>query len=292
VELERLNPQQFDQFCDFIYKKSGIRIDQKKVSLLSNRIRRRLKAGEFENFEVYYRFLTSRAGASELEAFLDAVTTNETFFFRTEKQFDWLKADLLSELVAQYRAGQRSPSLRIWSAGCASGAEPYSIAICLAENNYRLRDWSLEILGTDISEAALRTARDGVFKSRAVEAVTEKQRRRFFQHRADDDLWQVRPEIKQLVEFETHNLIQPPPGTAFDCIFIRNVLIYFDHESKQVVIKNLLNSLAVGGYLVVGPSEGIYDMLDPLEKRSPLLYQKVDEIRPRAATGAGGETQR
>jgi chemotaxis protein methyltransferase CheR len=292
VELERLTPQQFERFRDFIYKKCGIRIDEKKVSLLTNRIRRRLKAGEFENFDVYYRFLTSPAGAGELECFLDAITTNETFFFRTEKHFDWLKTDLLPELIARQRAGKRAPSLRIWSAACANGAEPYSIAICLAENRYRLRDWSLKILGTDISEEALRAARKGLYKSRAVEAVSEKQRRRYFQHQTEDDLWQVRPELKKLVEFKKHNLIEPPPEPAFDCIFIRNVLIYFDRDSKRVAIDNVLGALAVGGYLGVGPSEGIYDMLDPLRKISPLLYQKIDETRPRASAGAKGDPQR
>jgi chemotaxis protein methyltransferase CheR len=292
VELARLNQQQFDRFRDFIYKRCGIRIDEKKVSLLSNRIRRRLKAGDFEDFDVYYRFLTSPAGASELEGFLDAITTHETFFFRTAKHFDWLKTDLLQEVISQQRAGNRSRSLRIWSAGCASGAEPYSIAMCLAENRYRLRDWTIKILGTDISEEVLRTAREGRFKSRAVEAVTDRQRRRFFQHQTEDDLWQVRPETKTLVEFKRHNLMQPLPEPAFDCIFIRNVLIYFDGDSKQVVIKNLLHALAVGGYLVVGPSEGVYDMLHPLQKISPLLYQKVGEIPPGGSAGAGGGVPR
>ncbi len=278
MELEHLNQPQFKRFRDFIYKKSGIRIDEKKVSLLSNRIRRRLKAGDFENFDLYYRFLTSPAGVAELEGFLDAITTNETFFFRTAKHFDWLKTDLLTELVSQHRVGKRSSSLRIWSAGCASGAEPYSIAICLVENMYRLRDWSLTILGTDISEEALRAARDGMFKLKAVEKLTEKQQRRYFQHQAND-LWQVRSDIKKLVEFKRHNLMQPLPEPAFHCIFIRNVLIYFDRDSKQVVINNLLSALEVGGYLVVGPSEGIYDMLAPLHRISPFLYQKVDETR-------------
>jgi chemotaxis protein methyltransferase CheR len=286
VELERLNQNQFEQFREFIYEECGIKIDEKKVSLLSNRIRRRLKAGDFANFDVYYQFLTSAKGSSELVGFLDAITTNETFFFRTEKHFDWLKTNLLAELVSQRRAGVRESTLRIWSAGCATGAEPYTIAICLAENMYRLRDWSLEIVGTDLSEEALREARTGVFKSRAIEGVTAKQRQRYFQHQADDDLWQVRPEIKNLVSFQCHNLMQPLlPVTEYDCIFIRNVLIYFDRESKQVVINNLLKSLAKGGYLVVGPSEGIYDMLDPLRKISPYLYQKVDDLQSHHSGG-------
>jgi chemotaxis protein methyltransferase CheR len=292
LAFERLNPQQFDQFRAFIYDKSGIKVDDKKVTLLSNRIRRRLQAGDFENFDVYYRFLTSTAGAAETEYFLDAITTNETFFFRTQKHFEWLQHDLLPELLAQQRAGTRSRSLRIWSAGCASGAEPYTIAICLAENMHRLRDWSLQILGTDISEEELRTAREARFKPRSVEAVTGKLRRRYFQHLAEADLWEVRPEIKKLVEFKKHNLMTPPPEPRFDCIFIRNVLIYFDRESKRVAIGNLISALAVGGYLLVGPSEGIYDMLEPLTRISPLLYQKVTDTPPRASISRRGDAQR
>ena len=119
MELERLTPQQFDKFRKFIYRKSGIRIDENKVTLLSNRIRRRLKVGPFEDFDVYYRYLTTPAGAAELEGFLDAITTHETFFFRTEKHFQWLKESFLAEVIAQHRSGNRPPALRIWSAGCA-----------------------------------------------------------------------------------------------------------------------------------------------------------------------------
>lgn len=278
MELERLNSHQFDRFSDIIYEKCGIRIDQKKVTLLSNRIRRRLKAGSFENFDEYYRFLISPSGGQEVASFLDAITTNETFFFRTAKHFDWLKSDFVTELVAQQRAGNRPQTLRIWSAACASGAEPYSIAICLAENMYRLSDWSLKVLATDVSEEALSAGRKGLFKPRAVEAVTEQQRRRFFQHQKQEGLWQVRPEIAKLVEFRKSNLIEPPAASGFDCIFIRNVLIYFDRDSKQKAVSHLLSALSIGGYLVVGPSEGIYDMLNPLRKISPFLYQKQADI--------------
>ena len=292
MNLKQLNQRQFERFRDYIYQKSGIRINERKVSLLSNRIRRRLRTGEFADFDAYYRHLTSREGVHELEYFLDAITTNETSFFRSENHFTWFKSEFLPEVVTAGRQGNRQRSLRIWSAACANGAEPYSIAICLAEYVYRLRDWSLKILGTDISEEALGAAREGRFKPRTVEAVTEKRRRRYFRYQTDDDLWQVRPEIKKLVEFKKHNLLQPLPGSAFDCIFIRNVLIYFDRNSKRVAINNLLGALADGGYLVVGPSEGIYDMLDPLQKISPFLYRKVDDIRPRASAGATGDAQR
>lgn len=277
MEFSRLNPQQFDQFCEFIYEKSGIRIDEKKVTLLSNRIRRRLKAGEFQDFDAYYQLLTSPAGQGELAGFLDAITTNETFFFRTEKHFHWLQTELIGEVVAQHRAGKRPPALRVWSAGCANGAEPYSIAICLEENRYRLQDWSLQIVGTDISEEVLDVARQGAFKSRIVEAVSEQQRRRFFRYEAKDDLWHIRPALRERVEFKMHNLLHKLVEPAFDCIFIRNVLIYFDRQSKEIALRNLLAALAPGGYLVVGPSEGIYDMLTDLRKVAPLVYQKAED---------------
>ncbi len=277
VGWERLSSQQFDQFRNFIYENSGIHVDKNKVTLLSNRIRRRVHAGGFADFDAYYRFLTSPPGAGELGGFLDAITTNETFFFRTEKQFEWLSTDWLTEQVALHRTGRREPRLRIWSAGCASGAEPYSIAICLAENMFRLRDWSLQIIGTDISNEMLSVARTGVYKPRAIEAVNERQRMRFFQQQTDQDLLQVRQPIKQLVQFQQHNLMQPLDEPAFDCIFIRNVLIYFDLQSKQTVVRNLLDRLAVGGYLLIGPSEGIYDMLRGLQRVSPIIYQKLEK---------------
>jgi chemotaxis protein methyltransferase CheR len=277
VELARLDESQFERFRSFIYEQSGIRVDSRKVTLLSNRIRRRLKAGGFVDFDSYYRHLTSVDGKGEVGYFLDAVTTNETFFYRTKGHFDWFSTEFLAEAVHAARNGDRQPELRIWSAGCASGAEAYTIAICLAENSYRLRDWTLSIVATDISEEALQTAREAVFKTRAVEAVPPKLLRRYFQDWREDGFRQVRPEIRQRVQFQRHNLMEPIGHVPFDCIFIRNVLIYFDRESKRCVVDNLVRALAPGGYLVVGPSEGIYDMLGPLEKRSVFLYQKAKQ---------------
>ena len=274
MELLQLNKRQFEKFRAFIYEKSGIRINDNKVSLLSNRIRRRLKAGDFTDFETYYRYLTGEKGDSELGYFLDSITTNETFFFRTKRDFGWLKGEFLNNVLAAARLGERERSLRIWSAGCATGAEPYTIAICLRENHYRLRDWSLTIVGTDISEAALEEARAGIFKPRAVEGLDERQLRRCFTPAEEKGCWKIRPEIRQLVRFEQHNLMtsmRPPP---FDCVFIRNVLIYFDRESKRIVLDNLIKALAPGGFLVVGPSEGIFDMLAPMERCNSYLYRR------------------
>jgi chemotaxis protein methyltransferase CheR len=273
-EPERLSPKQFEAFRDFIYRQSGIRIDPAKVTLVSNRIRRRLRAGDFTDFDAYYKHLTSGKGAAELEQFLDAITTNETHFFRTPGHFEWFKGDFVAQMIARERQGTHPRSLRIWSAACSTGEEPYSLAICLAENSLRIKDWKIDILGTDISEAVLRDARNAVYKQRSLEEVSPTQLRRHFEASENSQTYQVRPVVRDLVQFRRHNLMEPLRLPAFDCIFIRNVLIYFDRESKKVVIKNLIHALAPQGYLVVGPSEGIYDMLEPLVKHSAYLYQK------------------
>jgi chemotaxis protein methyltransferase CheR len=278
VNLQELSSDEFRAFQDFIYCHSGIRIPSTKQSLLSNRVRQRLKSGQFDGFQSYFDFLTSSRGRDELENFLDAVTTNETFFFRTETHFEWFRTDFVQEQVVRSTRGERSKQLRVWSAACSTGEEPYSLAICLMENQLRLRDWTLEIVGTDISEQALATAREGSYKERAVETVSQKQLRRYFTKVRDEPIWQVQSTLKVLVEFHQHNLMEPIKLPPFDCVFIRNVLIYFDRASKQVVVDNLINALADGGYLVVGPSEGIFDMLGALKKQSIFLYQKESTV--------------
>jgi len=274
-EPQRLTKPQFDRFRDFIYRASGIRVDASKITLVSNRIRRRLRAGDHADFDSYYEHLTSSGCAGELEQFLDAITTNETHFFRTAGHFEWFKTDFVTEAITRHRQNERAPSLRIWSAACSTGEEPYSLAICLAENGLRLRDWKLSILGTDISEAVLKDARAGLYGQRSLEEVSDVQLRRYFERQKDQEVWQVRSALREMVEFRRHNLMEPLRLPSFDCIFIRNVLIYFDRESKKAVIRNLIGALARGGYLVVGPSEGVYDMLEPLVKKSAFLYRKT-----------------
>ncbi len=272
MEPERLTPKQFERFQTFIYDCCGIKIDTSKITLVSNRIRRRLKAGAFADFDAYYQHLTSKLGVAELDGFLDAITTNETSYFRTAIHFDWLKNEFIKELLAEKSAGKRDASIRIWSAACSSGEEPYSVAICLAEASLLLRGWNIYILGTDISESSLSTAREAVYRQRTFRDMEPTRVNRFFTE--SDDTWRLKPNISQMVKFKNHNLMKPLREPPFDCIFVRNVLIYFDRQSKASVIDNLARSLVPGGYLVVGPSEGIYDMLGMFTKRAPFLYQK------------------
>lgn len=274
MSADKLTPRQFELFREFIYRHSGIRVEIAKVTLVSNRIRRRLRAHGLADFDAYYRFLSSPGGVAELEGFLDAVTTNETHFFRTGHHFDWFKDDFVADLLAREKAGQHPKQIRVWSAACSSGEEPYSLAICLLENSLRLRGWKLSIVGTDISEAALKQARQAVYKQRSLEEVSPARLKRHFDPDKDGQSWTLRKDARALVTFQRHNLIEPLKQPPFDCVFIRNVLIYFDRESKVKAIENLVRALDRGGYLVVGPSEGIYDMLGALVKRSTFVYQK------------------
>ena len=273
MEVERLTPKQFELFQKFIYDRSGIKIDISKVTLVSNRIRRRLSASSHSDFDSYYRFLTSKAGEAEVTNFLDAITTNETSFFRTPTNFDWLKNEYVKELLKEKADGKRAASLRVWSAACSSGEEPYSIAMCLSELSVPLRGWSIEILGTDISESTLKSARTALYRKRTMQEFDESRIRRYFMEESTD-CYKLRPLIAEMVRFKHHNLLRPINESPFDCIWLRNVLIYFDRESKEKVINNLVRSLTSGGYLVVGPSEGVYDMLGMLRKRGTFLYQK------------------
>lgn len=274
MDLSQLTTQEFEQFQTLIFQLSGIQVPENKVMLLSNRIRRRVKATGKESFQEYLSYLKSKRGREELDGFLDSVTTNETSFFRTEKHFDWLRTEFVDAMREQARRGTKDKSIRIWSAACSSGEEPYTIAMCLAENRSKLLNWNIEIHGSDISETSMNKARAGVYGPDVVQQVPENWLSRYFDADEKAATWTVKKQLRELVTINRHNLTEPNPQKGYDCIFIRNVLIYFSRESKQVVVDHLVRSLSAGGYLVVGPSEGIYDMLGSLEKRSTFLYQK------------------
>lgn len=273
-EAKQLSPEEFTRFQEFIYRRTGIRVQDGKITLLSNRIRRRLRERGIDSFEDYFRALSTGRLPDELPAFIDAVTTNETHFFRTDGHFTWFGGPFLDGLVAEAAAGRRPRSVRVWSAACSTGEEAYSIAICLAEARGRLAGWRLDVLGTDISEAALAVARKAVYPRRSLEQVTPGRLGRHFTASADGLSWTVRPDVARLCSFRRHNLLEPLGDGLFDCVFIRNVLIYFDRASKAIAVRHLIAALAPGGHLVVGPADGIYDMLEPLEKRSTFLYRK------------------
>jgi chemotaxis protein methyltransferase CheR len=277
VDLPTLNDADFEKFLALIYRVSGIRIPTTKRVLVSNRVRRRLKSTGIPDFNAYYMFLTSPAGADEMPRFLDAITTNETYFFRDQHQFDWFEKTFLPEMSESAQAHRRPKSLRIWSAAASNGSELYSLALILQERKAAFHDWSISLLGTDLSEAALQEARGAAYDARDLRLVDAERRRRYFCEDPKSQRWTLNAEIRALPKWQVHNLMRPlATRKKFDCIFLKNVLIYFDAGSKQVVARHMIECLAPKGYLVLGPTEMIPQMLEPLERRQSWLYQKAE----------------
>jgi chemotaxis protein methyltransferase CheR len=271
-----LTDGEYKKYCELIYRVAGIRIAENKRVMIGNRVRRRLRATAIPTFAEYYSFLISPAGNGEMPLFLDAITTNETYFFRDIQNYDWLGDTFLAEVLQQATARKRPKSLRIWSAACSTGEEPYSIALKLLARKPPLSGWRTTVLGTDLSGAVLNAARVGSYDERSIRLIDPGQRQAFFDEETANQRWIIKPEVKAIVTWKQHNLLFPLKEDPFDCIFLKNVLIYFDTESKQAVVRNVIDSLAHGGYLVTGPTEGIYTMLDSLSKLKPWLYQKRD----------------
>ena len=275
MHATELTDEEFKRFCGLIYRVAGIRIADTKRVLVANRVRRRLRATGIKTFSEYYTFVTSPAGSGEMPQFLDAITTNETYFFRDTQHYAWLGETFLPEIAKETAQHKRSRSLRIWSAACSTGEEPYSIALAVMAKRHLMTGWKINLVGTDLSGSVLASARAGVYDERAIHLVSVEQRKRFFDEDAAARRWTIKDEVRSLVTWKLHNLLMPLKEEPFDCIFLKNVLIYFDTASKQTVVKNVLASLSKRGYLVVGPTEGIYTMLDPLTKLKPWLYQKL-----------------
>ena len=270
-----LTEEVFAKFRALIYKVAGIKIPETKKVMVSNRVRRRLRATGIASFPQYYTFLTSAAGALEMPLFLNEITTNETYFYRDVHHFNWLTETFFPKIAEEGRLGKRPRKLRIWSAASSTGEELYSIALRFQPLRHLFNGWTITLLGTDVSGAVLESARAGSYDERAVRLVSQPERARYFEFDAKTQRWTVKDELKTLTTWKSHNLLRPINEEPFDCVFIKNVLIYFDIPSKQAVTRHLIKSLAKGGYLVVGPTEGIYNMLEPLEKRQSWLYQRA-----------------
>ena len=270
-----LTEEQFKRFQALIYKHSGIRLDDRKQTLLRSRLQRRLRKIEMEDVDEYYRMVTTLNRKDELQALIDVVTTNETSFFRTETHFEWFSDSFLMDVVRDAKRNSRRKSLRLWSAACSVGAEPYTLLFCMHEKRAALNSWNIDLMASDLSTDTLATAKSGRFSKRLIDGLDEKLTKRFF--REIDGLqpeYEVRAEFIGKIDFFQHNLMDRLRKPPMDCIFLRNVLIYFDDQSKQKVIANIADALVPGGYLVIGPSEGIYGLDNPLTKISTFLYQK------------------
>jgi len=270
AHLEQVSDATLARYAELIYEKTGIRVSPQKKTLLSNRLRRRLRQTGIKDFDDYYAHLKRLPPRDpEWDAFLQEITTHETYLFRDEVQWRWFQQEYLPQC-----ASAPPQALRIWSAACSTGDEPVTIACaaaaCLPQSHQR----KVSILGTDIGMGALEQARTGVFGERAMRLVPEEHRRRFFTKAKDAQVWQAKPVLMQMIAFRAHNLMEPLRETPFDVVFLKNVMIYFDNASKKQVVHNLRAMIRPGGLLVAGAAEGVADLVKDYVRLQPWLFRK------------------
>ncbi len=261
-----VTPQQLQRYAALVYDKIGISISPQKITLLSNRLRRCLRATGVDSYDDYYdRLCNSSVSGPDWERFLQEVTTHETYLFRDQKNWDWLCNSFVPELVRESTGGKRRKSVRVWSAACSTGDEAYTIAACLADRLPSLADWEVSILGTDVGADAVAQASNPQFSERAMRLVPETYRRRFFEKSAGANVWMPKPVLREMTRFETHNLLMPLKQSPFDLIVLKNVLIYFDAASKKKVVEQVRRLMRPGSVLISGAAEGVTELLKGLD---------------------------
>jgi chemotaxis protein methyltransferase CheR len=264
----------FKALRDYIYEKSGIYISDTKKYLIENRLLRILQERNLSSFEDYLKFIRISTNGDELNRLFDAVTTNETYFYRETEQLNVFINDVIPKVLGQKKG---SSVVKIWSAACSTGEEPYTLSLMLLEKGYNPKQF--EIHGSDISEAVLSSAKAAVYNSYSIRNVPELIMKKYFFSAGQS--YVLNDSIKKTVKLIKVNLIDDKNMRLLrnmDVIFCRNVLIYFDTKSKQKVISHLYDCLSPGGYLIIGSSESLHNItraFRPNVLNKVIAYQKV-----------------
>ncbi|TPG42337.1 protein-glutamate O-methyltransferase CheR [Roseomonas nepalensis] len=261
--------EDFARIVARVHDASGIKLGENKRDLVYGRLRRRLRALGLASFAAYCDRLDGPDGADERVHLVNAITTNLTGFFREAHHFEYLATELLPGLP---RAGRR---LRVWSAGCSSGEEPYSIAMTMASAMPDLAEWDARVLATDIDTEMVAQAAAGIYPADRVAAVPEALRRAHVQ-RLDGDRAGMAPRLRSLIAFRALNLLGPwPMRGPFDVIFCRNVVIYFDKPTQRALFDRFAGLLAPGGHLFIGHSESLFRVSDRFAHLGRTIYRKL-----------------
>jgi chemotaxis protein methyltransferase CheR len=269
-------PDEFDQFCDFFYRRTGMRLDAKRRYFIDRRLGERMTATGRSVFRDYFSFLKLQAGGGELQALINEMTVNETYFFREDYQFECLARRMLDEIAARKGAGER---IRIWAVPCSTGEEPYSIAIWILEHWPQADAFDIEIHASDIDSRALAAARVGIYEERALHRVAPPLRQKYFTE-LPQQRWQVIGELRESIDFNpvnVANLGQMAKMRGFDVIFCRNLLIYFDDISRRQTAELFFEALLPGGFICLGHSESmsrISSLFLPRKFPEALVHQK------------------
>ncbi len=277
----KITDVEFKQLRDFIYAQAGIYVADNRKYLIENRLAARLKELNLKSFSEYHAYLQYDAGRrQELNRLFEVITTNETSFYRNPPQLKVFQDMVLKDVLANLRAA-RQKRLRIWSAGCSTGEEPYTIAIILHEVlRSELPAWDIRITANDLSEAVLAQARQGVYSEYSLRTTPKEIVGRYFT--PDGQSFKLKPEVKRLVQFGQINLsdrMQLKRVERSHIVFCRNVIIYFDDEMKKNVIAAFYDNLLPGGQLLIGHSESLHNIsraLRPKHYPGAIIYGKEE----------------
>ena len=266
---------EFRRLCEFLYRRTGMIFTETKRYYVERRMFERMEATGAGSFASYFARLRSDVNG-EIEQFINALTVNETYFYREEHQLQCMTTDLLKERLKAKAPGD---AIRIWSVPCSTGEEPYSIALWLLEKWPEVDRHDIEIIGSDIDTRVMEAARAGIFGKRALMRLSPDMIARYFTQ-LDEERWQILDDLRQSVRFTPANLVEPGGlglHGRFDIIFCRNVLIYFDDASRRAAAENLFENLSPGGFLCLGHSESmsrISPLFEVCRYSDAIVYQR------------------
>ncbi|MCW7755352.1 protein-glutamate O-methyltransferase [Desulfobotulus sp. H1] len=271
-----LSDKDFSYFSRLVYEKCGIHLHEGKKELVRSRLSKRLRELNFTGFSMYLQYLQGPGGEAELIFMLDAISTNLTSFFREKRHFEFLENEGLKNITAlMQREGRKE--LHIWSAGCSTGEEPYSLGICFSEALGALSRFDVRILATDLSTRVLETAQSGIYPEAKVAGLSQTLLHRYFLRGKGKRRGHVRviPSLRDMIGFRRFNLMDPfPVALTFDVVFCRNVMIYFDKPTQEALVGKFYNCLRPGGYLFIGHSESLMGIEHRFRYVQPTIYLK------------------
>ena len=276
TEMMPITNAEFHSIRDLVYNRLGITLSDQKKSLVVGRLQKKLKEHNFKTFKQYYDMLVSDKTGFALSELANQITTNHTFFFREPDHFDFFKSDILPWMVETHRAN-RDNDLRIWCAAASSGEEPYTLIITLLEYfGAEYKNWNCGLLATDVSEKALAAAVVGSYVHARLQGVPPNILHKYF--RKEPDGYAVTDQLKKEVTYRKFNLMNQtlPFKKKFDCIWCRNVMIYFDNPTKHELVNRMYESTVNGGYLLIGHSETLDRSQTKWKYIKPAVYRKEE----------------
>lgn len=277
IEKLRLSDKEFRHISDLVYGHCAINLHDGKRELVRARLAKLIRKGNFNSFSEYMEFLERDTSGKEFSKLIDAMSTNLTGFFRENNHFDYLREKFLPQFINK-KMNEGDLRIRVWSAGCSSGEEPYSIAITLLDSIPDPQNWDMKILATDVSKSILKTAYRGMYSEKKVASVPAVGKNKYLiKHRDNEQkFYEVSPILRHVTMFKYMNLAQDwPINGPVDFIFCRNVMIYFDKLTQQRLISRFYNILGSGCPLFTGHSESLTSIVHNFDYIQPTIYMKT-----------------